>query len=143
MKWTSIMVCVVSLLGLISVRAFESEWFYDPMLRYFKEAQFSMALPHYEGVKLSFHHLYRFLLNSIFSLGLIYGLYKNISYLKVSIIIMWMSFLLCYPFYYCMLETDMAWGYAVTFFLRRLVIQPMPLLLLIPVFYYLNSRKAS
>lgn len=141
MKWTSIIVCITSILGLISVRAFEGEWFYDPMLQYFKEAQFSMSLPHYEGVKLSFHHLYRFLLNSIFSLGLIYGLYKNVNYLKISIIIMWMSFLLCYPFYYYMLETDMAFGYAVTFFLRRLVIQPMPLFLLIPLFYYLRKKQ--
>lgn len=135
-----VIVGVICALGLVCVRAFEGVLFYDPFLEYFKEANSHFVIPSYDLGKLVGHHILRFLANFIFSIGVIWVFFGK-KYLYVSGVLMVGFFVLCFPMYIFMVETGFEYGYQLGFYLRRFVIQPLLLLLLLPMFYYIEKTK--
>lgn len=125
-------------LGLIGVRVLESKIFYDPILAYFKSQ--NAPFPQLEWVPLIMHHIFRFLLNLIFSLGVIHSLFLNKKWTFQAGILIILSFLIFFPIYLYCLYTELSFGELFTFYMRRIVIQPITLLLLIPIFYYNNKK---
>ena len=64
-NWIGVALCVA---GLIGVRYLENILFYDPFLDYFANIG-NPEFPHFEWARLIGSHLFRFLLNLIFSFG--------------------------------------------------------------------------
>src|SRR5690625_889237 len=79
----SILIVIFAFL-LILIRYFESALFYDPLLEYFKGDYKKLPIPEMDLWKLHLHVAVRYLLNSVFSLAIIWVVFKNREILKLS-----------------------------------------------------------
>ena len=128
-------------IGLIGVRFVEKSWFYDPFLAYFKNYSLHKEFPKVDFLKLTFSHIFRYTLNTGLSLGIIYFWFKNTKYVKFSYITFISVFILLYPLYIFQITEQFSLGKNPIFTIRRFIIQPILLFLLIPSFYYLSKMN--
>lgn len=127
---------VVGVMGLVGIRALEDRLFYDPFLWYFKSADHAALFPDYEWGKLILGYIFRFLLNTFFSLWIIHFLFQNKEWTLQALVLMVLIFIIVFPLYLICIEERFRFGYLFAFYIRRFVIQPLILLLIIPIFYY-------
>ncbi|KQT24230.1 exosortase [Chryseobacterium sp. Leaf405] len=143
MKILSYFLVIIGIFGLISVRALEDKIFYDPFLTYFHEANKNMPFPSFEWGKLILGHLFRFILNVLFSCLIIHFCFKNKEWTIQGALLITIIFLITFPIYlYCIFDRFEI-GYLFSFYMRRFVIQPLILLLIIPMFYYRKQMLKS
>ena len=131
-NWIGVALCVA---GLIGVRYLENVLFYDPFLDYFANIG-NPAFPQFEWTGLISSHIFRFLLNLIFSLGIVHFLFLNKKWTFQAMVLITLSFILFFPIYLYSVYTEFSFGNLFSFYIRRFVIQPLPVLLIVPLFYY-------
>lgn len=133
-------VFIVLCLGL--VRTFENQLFYDPFLRYFDSDFKNLPFPEVDGCKLFSALFFRYFLNTVLSLLLIYALFRDAEILKFSSFLYIFFLVLLFILFFVILNyfPDGNW---LLFYVRRFIIQPVFILLFIPAFYYqqLNFKK--
>ena len=121
---------------LTMVRVFETELFYDPFLIFFKAEFNSSPLPEFDNFKLFASLLFRYLLNTILSILIIYVCFKDKEMLQFTILLYGIFFvILIIIFYYLILNATNLNNLAI-FYVRRFLIQPIFVLLFVPAFYY-------
>ena len=131
-KWLLVALCII---GLVGVRVLENKIFYDPFLDYFANIG-NPAFPQFEWTRLIGSHLFRFLLNLIFSLGIVHFLFLNKKWTFQAMVLITLSFIIFFPIYLYSVYTEFSFGSLFSFYIRRFVIQPLPVLLIVPLFYY-------
>ncbi|MDH5035018.1 exosortase F system-associated membrane protein [Chryseobacterium cucumeris] len=136
MKILSWFLVIAGICGLIGVRALEGTLFYDPFLNYFHEANKHIEFPAFEWGKLIAGHVFRFILNLLFSCLIIYGLFKNKNWTIQGAVMMIVVFAITFPIYLYCIHSKFEIGYLFSFYMRRFVIQPLIILLIVPMFYY-------
>lgn len=136
MKNLNWLLVILGILGLIGVRMVEDQWFYDPFINYFHEANRNVEFPVVVWPKLIVSHLFRFLLNLIFSAIVVQFIFLNKQWTLQAIILMVLVFAITFPIYLYCIYTHFDVGMLFSFYIRRFVIQPLILLLIIPMFYY-------
>ena len=127
---------LAGIFGLIGVRFFEDKLFYDPFLNYFHEADKQAVFPNFIWSKLILNYLFRFLLNLIFSAIVVQGFFQNRKWTLQAVVLILIVFAIAFPIYLYCISTKFQIGYLFSFYIRRFVIQPLILLLIIPMFYY-------
>jgi len=135
-----VLIAIGALLALIVVRAFEQKLFYDPFLPFFKTEFQGKSLPDYESFKLFLNTFLRYFLNTIFSILLIYQIFKE---KKLVVFVSWLYlflFIVLAAMYFGMLYFETS-DYLILFYVRRFLIQPLFLVLFIPAFYYQRKSK--
>lgn len=140
------MIWLLVLFGfLILIRAFENELFYDPYLSFFKNDYLYMDNPRREILKLTGFTVLRFVINTILSLGIIYVFYKDKHMIAFSALIYGIALLVLTPIFLYFVVNPQQEDYYIFFNIRRFLIQPILLLILLPAFYYqkLKSRKVN
>lgn len=133
LRW---LLVLIGICGLIGIRALEDRIFYDPFLTYFKSADQSALFPDYQLSKLILSYLFRFLLNTFFSLWIIHFLFQNKEWTKQAFVLIALIFVIVFPIYLFCINDKFQIGYLFSFYIRRFVIQPLTLLLIVPIFYY-------
>jgi len=133
---------IIFLFGLlILVRLFEADLFYDPLLVFFKQDYLYGMVPEVEFGKLMLHTAFRFWMNTLISLAILYVAFRDRDVIKFSLIL--------YVFAFVILFSWMSWlvanaspesNYNILFYVRRFLIQPLFVLLLLPAFYYHRQR---
>ena len=136
MKILSWFLVIIGVFGLVSIRVLEDRIFYDPFLNYFHEANKNMTFPSFEWGKLIVGYLFRFVLNLIFSCLIIHFWFKNKELTIQGAILIIIIFAITFPIYLYCIYNRFEIGYLFSFYMRRFVIQPLILLLIIPMFYY-------
>ena len=136
MKILSWFLVIVGIFGLIGVRMLEDTLFYDPFLNYFHEAIKNMDFPSFEWGRLILGHLFRFFLNLLFSCLIIQCLFKNKEWTIQGAVLIAIVFAITFPIYLYCIYSHFEIGYLFSFYMRRFVIQPLVLLLIVPLFYY-------
>jgi len=127
---------------LILIRAFENELFYDPFLNFFKQHDYLQAnIPEYNAWLLFINHLFRYALNMIVSLAIIYIAFQNIHVLKLCVGLYAVAFVILTALYFYFIQHNLAEDYLLTFYVRRFLIQPLFVLILLPAFYYQRKIK--
>ena len=121
---------------LVMVRAFQNQLFYDPFINYFSNDFLSSPIPQYDTLKLFTSLLLRYAINSIISLGIIYVIFRKKGLVKFSIKFFIAAFIFLGLFYFILLQLEMLDGYLLTFYIRRFLIHPLFVLILVPSFYY-------
>lgn len=124
------------ILFLIAIRAFENTLFYDPLLVYYKSEYANLPLPKINQIKLFLSLGFRFYLNSVLSLALLYVLFKDFKIVKFATflyIILGSILLISFVFVYHFFGEE---NKMTLFYIRRFIIQPLFLMLFIPAFYY-------
>lgn len=138
---------IVIILGLffalVLVRAFEQQLFYDPFIEYFWIDYLSEPIPVFSGSKLLVSLIFRYGLNTIISLFIIYIAFQNKSFVIFSVKFYMIAFVILGITFFIILKGELAHGYLFAFYIRRFLIHPLFVLLLLPAFYYkqLTTRE--
>lgn len=140
-KWIRYILAAVLIFGLILVRKYEDILFYDPFLAFFKGDFLNKEFPEYDLTQISIHIVFRYVLNSILTLGIIGLLFWSWKYVKFTALVLLGFLLILLPLYLFMIESEFSIGENLGFYIRRFLIQPMVLLILIPAFYYQKFLK--
>jgi exosortase F-associated protein len=143
MKILNWLIAALGMFGLMSVRILEDQLFYDPFLSYFHEANKNAKFPDFLWGKLICNHLFRFLLNLIFSAIVVVFVFKNKRWTVQAIVLMLLVFGLTFSIYLYCIYGRFEIGCLFSFYMRRFVIQPLILLLIIPLFYYRKHLEVS
>jgi exosortase F-associated protein len=120
---------------LVLVRLFAENLFYDPLLKFFKTQHTTQPLPSFETAKLLLNMILRYLINGIISIGIIGVIFQKKGVVKFSIALYGILLLLLSIAFFILLNTSQAGHHLPLFYVRRFLIQPLFLLLLIPAFY--------
>ncbi|AFR35674.1 exosortase F system-associated membrane protein [Riemerella anatipestifer] len=134
---------ILGIIGLIGVRFLEETLFYDPFLIYFKMMDGAKVFPVFQWGKLVSGHLFRLILNLFFSLIIVYFLFKDKTKTMLACVLMLLVFLITFPIYLYLVYTEFDSGLLLAFYVRRFVIQPIILLLIIPMFYYMDVKNKN
>ncbi|NNK27634.1 MAG: exosortase F system-associated protein [Flavobacteriaceae bacterium] len=124
---------------LILIRVFENELFYDPYLLFFQDDYLRMDYPNREVFKLIAFTTLRYLLNTLISLGIIYIIFKDKSMIKFAAILYVIAYLILLVLFLYFVLNPRQEDYLIFFYIRRFLIQPIFLLLLLPAFYYFKK----
>jgi exosortase F-associated protein len=135
-KLSKYLVLFILFLGLVLIRAFEDFLFYDPYLTFFENDYLYMDSPRREVAKLVLYTSLRYIINTLLSLGILYVVLRDKSVIKFSLLIYGLAYLLLLiPFLYFVIQPNQE-DYYLFFNIRRFLIQPIGLILLLPAFYY-------
>ncbi|MCK4562294.1 MAG: exosortase F system-associated protein [Flavobacteriaceae bacterium] len=128
---------------LVLVRAFESQLFYDPFIIYFKSDYLQNPIPFFSGRYLLWSLIFRYTLNAVISLLIIYLSFQNNDFVKFSLKFYIIAFILFSITFFIILKGELKNGYLFAFYIRRFLIHPLFVLLLLPAFYYkqLTSKE--
>jgi exosortase F-associated protein len=133
---------VIGILGLIilllMVRVLQKHLFYDPLLPFFKSSK--TELPVYDTARLFLGLAFRYMLNSLISLGILWLAFKDIQVVKLSCILMLVFFALLASALLIILNSSEPSLLAI-FYIRRFLIQPLFLILFLPAFYYQKHMR--
>ncbi|MFP5438472.1 MAG: exosortase F system-associated membrane protein [Bacteroidia bacterium] len=124
---------------LICVRMFQRGLFYDPFLSFFNEVN-QDYLPQYDTAKLFANYLFRYALNTLLSLVILWVMFKDKAIIKLTLLLYIGLFIALAACLYIVLQSDSP-SLKLLFYIRRFLIQPLPLLLFIPAFYYQKYMK--
>jgi len=130
----------IGLLGLVIVYIFQAQLFYDPFVNHLFNPM-NPVLPEYSASKYIFAKSLRYILNDGFALMVIWGLFKNQSYVRFAVIIFFIGFLILLPLYLFLAMNYFIDTQAFLNHLHRLVLNPVLMMLLIPAFYYQQSLQ--
>ena len=127
---------VILAIFLVLIRAYENILFYDPLLEFFKNDYKTMPLPQMDNFALQTGIALRFLLNTIISLAIIWLLFKDKGIIKLSAFLYGFLFAILFlAFSLIIFNSVETGGHLVLFYVRRFLIQPLFLLILLPAFY--------
>lgn len=135
-KTIRIIITVLLIVLLFLVRAFEEQLFYDPLNRYFQNDYLYKKIPSLDRWNLLLHLFYRYIINSLISLAIIHFVFRNKKIIKFSQLFFTISFLVLIVAFFFSLRNNLEGGYIFTFYIRRFLIQPLFLLILLPAFYF-------
>lgn len=136
-------ILTVLLFGLLFVvRAYEMELFYDPLILYFQNDYLYTSIPEIDRWHLIADLFFRYCINSLISIGIIYLIFQKRTFVKFSGFALMLAFMVMIFVFSMLLRTDFESGYLLPFYIRRFIVHPVFLLILLPAFYY-YSRSSS
>lgn len=134
----SIVGIIILLVLLVCVRIFQSALFYDPLLPFFKRE--GISLPEYDSTKLFLSIIFRYFLNTVLSLGILWLVFKDKAIMRLCLILYGLLFVVLTSAYFIILNSEEV-NLLLLFYVRRFLIQPLFLILFLPAFYYQKSIK--
>ncbi|MDP3359256.1 MAG: exosortase F system-associated protein [Lutibacter sp.] len=123
-------------LMLILIRAVVQPYFYDPLLDYFKHDYLNASIPELNFSVYFLNIFYRYSLNTVISLVIIYLVFYDIKALYFSIKFYMLVFVVLSLMLFILLKFNDTQNYLLTFYVRRFLIQPLFVFILLPAFYY-------
>ena len=143
MKRTLKIFAVIILAGLlVLIRAFENTLFYDPLLHFFEMDYKFMPLPKMDTFARQTGIALRFLLNTIISLAIIWMIFRDREIIKLSLILYSFLFAILFmAFSFIIFTSEGSSGHFLLFYVRRFLIQPLFLLILLPAFYFQKYKS--
>lgn len=126
---------------LFIVRKFETNLFYDPFIAYFKNDYLLASFPEIDAWKLFFSMSFRFALNSIISISIIKLLYRSEVESLLLVKIFCVVFIVFVGVYFLEIRSEFSRGYLLSFYLRRLIIHPVLLIILIPSLFVKSKSQ--
>jgi len=141
-KLPKISIIFLLFMVLAMVRFFEESLFYDPLLAYFKGGYLEdNQLPSLELWKLLGSISFRFWLNTVISLVVLYVSFEEIGVVKFSLLFYVLMYIVLIGVYFYLLFHYDPDQYLSLFYVRRFLIQPIFVILLLPAFYYQSQVK--
>lgn len=121
---------------LASVRFFEHSLFYDPLIDFYKGNYLKKIKPDFNYWLLLGSTSYRFLLNTAISLWVVWVAFKKVPILKFSLLFYAIAYIILILFFAYLTYFMHSHQYFLLFYVRRFLIQPIFVILLLPAFYY-------
>lgn len=141
-KFWKIPVLLVLLILLVLVRMLEETFFYDPFMHFFQGCM--CEDPEVFPGQWYFNVALRFLINTLISLAIIYVVFQSKAAVKFSALLYLILFVILFPLFIYLMEHVQKDDYLAVFYVRRFLVQPILILLLLPALYYqrLKDEKA-
>jgi len=121
---------------LFIVRAFSEELFYDPLIDYFKNDYLYTKMPQIDLWHLIIDMLFRYVIHSILTLLIVWVLFCRKDYVKFTGFFLMIAFLFLIILFVILIRDQFESGYLFPFYIRRFIIHPLFLLILLPAFYF-------
>lgn len=138
----SVLAIVLSVFGFAILRLNQVQFFYDPFIHYFKTDYHTDSYPTFHKIQFYGSLLFRYVLNSILSLIIIFAIFKSKEIIKfVSGLYLFLGILLFILLFWEIHLTETKSPFFL-FYLRRFLIQPVFLLLFIPALYFQKKTQA-
>ena len=137
-KLWKIPVLVALTVLLVVIRMYENSLFYDPFMHFFQPC-LDVEPQDFEG-QWYLNVVLRFIVNTIISLAIIYVVFDKKEPVKFAAVLYAAVFILLYPLFIYLMERVEANDYLFVFYVRRFLIHPIMILLLLPAFYYQKLR---
>jgi exosortase F-associated protein len=123
------------------IRFFQTELFYDPLISFYKSNFSQKPFPELVEWKYYLNLSFRYFLNSSISLILIWISFQNKSYIKFSGILYSLLFIVGITMFIFILNDIKNENYMTLFYVRRFLIQPLLVVILLPAFYFQNIKN--
>ncbi|ARV06690.1 exosortase F system-associated protein [Polaribacter sp. SA4-10] len=121
---------------LFVIRGYEAELFYDPLIVYFQNDYLYTKMPEISVWHLVVDMLYRYVLNSLISIGIIWVIFERKDYIKFTGFFLMLASMILIVVFVFLIRDQFESGYLLPFYIRRFIVHPLFLLLLLPAFYY-------
>ena len=142
MKKVVRLLLVVLMVGiLIVIRGFVAPYFYDPLRDYFLSDYLHVSVPAIDLIHFFLHLFLRYFLNTIVSLTLIYLIFKNLTLVQFSVKFYIYAFVILGFTLYLILLFQISDNYMLLFYVRRFLIHPLFVFILLPAFYYQSLKE--
>ena len=129
------------IIALACVRSFENELFYDPFLEYFKSNYQNINLPKVDDFYLLTSYCFRYFINSMLSLSIIYIIFKDFEMIRFVSILYLIFFVVLIILFCVTLKYFGSSNKMSIFYIRRFLIQPIFLMLFLAGFYFQKKVK--
>ncbi|RMA66507.1 exosortase F system-associated membrane protein [Ulvibacter antarcticus] len=139
-KLLKIAAVLVLLFLLMGIRGYEDQLFYDPLLTFFKSIQEKPILPEMDLVMLFLNVSLRFAMNTIISLAILWIIFQNKDIVRLSVILYLVLIIVLLPVFFVLVNASEGGQHMTLFYVRRFLIQPIFLLILIPAFYFQKKK---
>ena len=123
------------------IRFFETDLFYDPLISFYKNNFSQKPFPELVTWKYYLNLALRYLLNTSISLFLIWISFHNKSYIKFSVILYTVLFVIGITTFIYIEHDIQHENYMTLFYVRRFLIQPLLVIILLPAFYFQNINN--
>ena len=140
-KWGRYIFILGLVLLLALIRYFEDYLFYDPYLQFFENDYLYIDSPRRETLKLVFFTTLRYVLNSTISLVILYMVFKDKSIIKFAGLIYVFAYVFLLAAFLYFVINPRQEDYYLFFNIRRFLIQPLILVVLLPAFYYNKIKR--
>lgn len=137
----TVFIVILLITLLVCVRAIENQLFYDPFLDYFEGDYLNSPLPVFDSLQLFLGLLFRFSINSLLSLGILFALFKDKEMIQFCSILYIFFFVILIVTFFSVLYFYENRNNLLLFYVRRFLIQPLFIILFIPAFYYQKLNK--
>ena len=121
-KYLKIVLVFLLFVLLVAVRAFQTNLFYDPLIVYFKNDYLYTGIQNIVVWKLVVNMLFRYLVNSVISLGIIWVLFERKEYLKFASYFLMIAFVILITVFVILIKNNFESGYLLPFYIRRFII---------------------
>jgi len=133
---TQIILLLFLIFSLILIRHYADSIFYDPLISFFKSDYSTNPIPQFHTLNLLANVSLRFLINTMLSLAILVLLFKDKGIIKLAAILyLTLFFILILAFSFLLFYSESN-KFLPLFYVRRFLIQPIFLLVLIPAFYF-------
>lgn len=126
--------------GLVLIRYFEQDLFSDPLLRFYKTKTSLSEPPEYNTLQLIATTTWRFILNTLLSLAIVWVVFLSRKVFLFSLIFYGIAYLVLISAFWFFISPMSSQDYMIVFYIRRFLIQPIFVLILLPAFYYQNKN---
>ncbi len=134
LRLLGLLVCGILLL---LIRGYEDILFYDPLLEFFKMDYKITPLPEMDMFALGMGVALRYFLNTLISLAILWLVFWDKGMIKLSTLLYLVLFLIFFTAFGFIVYTSEGIGdQLILFYVRRFLIQPLFLLILLPAFYF-------
>lgn len=129
---------------LVLVRFYERVLFYDPLLDFYKGNFTTASPPSLDKIKLICYVIVRYFINAVLSIGIIALLFKKKKIVYFTSFVYVIFLILLTPIFSYFIYNFTEDNYLMVFYIRRFLIQPILLLLLLAgLFYQYKINKKS
>lgn len=126
---------------LVAFRYFQNNLFYDPLISYFRTGHSTEPIPQFDVFWMYLNIFFRYFLNMIISLAIIWLVFQKKGIIKVSTFIYLVLFLILFVTYIFLIESAPdGSNNLIIFYVRRFLIQPLFLFILLPAFYFQRKK---
>lgn len=141
-KWVYI---VLTIGGFIMVRMVGKTVFYDPLISFFHEPEYSLLpLPEIGLLKYVLSLFLRYLTNLSLTIALVYLIFQKVELVKFTMVLYGVVFMLLTPVLILLIINAENSQYQFLFYVRRMLMHPVLTLIYIPaLLYHEHSQKLN
>lgn len=135
-KWVRAAIALLCLMGFVFVRFRESELFYDPLITFYKGYYQNSPLPEIEMSRFLASIGLRYAIHMALSLLILWVVFLEKGIIKFALILYALVFVILLGLLLYLLQFYEIGDAGAVFYVRRFLIQPLLILLLLPAFFY-------